>query len=127
MIIITKIETIETDKDYATIQHLAHSHEKYIPFKDQIIDTSVVREYIQGRRFVDTRRKLDIVMGISDEAGKMFGLMHDSFTNLENDRECWRKSSEHWKKACLGVASEINKIKSYGFLERLKCLFLGIK
>lgn len=121
MIIITKVETIETDKDFHTVIKMAHDYsKKYIPFGKENIECEFVREHIHGRRFVDTRRGIDIIMGITGEAGEKLGLMYECWENMENEKERFRIENKN-------LIDNIYRIQHYGFFKRLKCLFVGIK
>jgi hypothetical protein len=121
MILITKIETLTTDKDFAEVIKMSHdSFNEYIPFKERVEKAEVIREIIHGRRFVDPQRNLDVVIGITDEAGEMLGLTHDAFENLEGEREQYRLERDV-------IKCELESIKAFGFFKRLKCLFTGIK
>jgi len=64
--IITEIKVIEIEEDiYELAQVVNNRNNRFIEFGGKPISIETVRELIKGRRFVDTKRGLDIVLGCS--------------------------------------------------------------
>lgn len=120
MIIITEIKTIQTDQ--SAVEEILQSTNRdflsSVRIGDQIVDVIELRKLIKGRRFIDKRNNIDVVVGVSNEAGKILGLMYDSWENMQVDLESLRTQRDL-------IQCDLSKIKKYGFLKRLKCLFVG--
>jgi len=119
MLLITEIKTIETDLDVAQVTRLAYDQsQKHMPFGKEMVERKYVTERIHGRRFVHPSRGIDVVMGVTTEAGEKLGLMYECWTDMI-------KESSRMREINIGMAWELDKIHGFGFWKRLKCLFVG--
>lgn len=130
MILITKVETVETDKDIAELHRLAWSNDngsEFLPLGDQVVEAKVLREVIKGRRFVDTKRGIDVILGVSTQAGKYLGLYYGCFERMQDQVNTLKNNCDYFKNELAKARVELDKIKSYNFFQRLKFLLFGYK
>jgi len=130
MIVITNIEYIETNDDELRVARMnmpmCVSHDsRMMAVQDAMVDMDVIR----GRRFRRISENpndcIDILIGMDEKAGELFGLQYEAFERLENDRDFFRSSFDTSNK-------KVNKLRKFkldvleaGFFMRLKYLFTG--
>lgn len=125
MILITKIEYCQTDRDAYEIYH-SDLYEKSEPLFScnsvsprTPVSDSVVREVVRGRRFVRPDG-LEVMVGMTEQAADVLGLQYEAWQELEDRaNENWALYHNHKR--------VLEATKKAGFFTRLKWLFMGYR
>ena len=82
MIVITKIETIETHEDWIEFAHLNLPQLKYVNPGEFLSDKEYfIRELVRGRRFRKPNGE-EIIIGITNQASEILGILYESYDNM---------------------------------------------
>lgn len=123
MKIITEVKVIETPKSIHEIAYwVADAKIKNIPnigFDGQILNTEIAVEIIKGRRFINPRLELDVVIACNKEAGELLGLQYEAFENLDMENITLTKEITKLNK-------KIQSLKNVSIWKRIKFLFKGV-
>ena len=127
MIVITKIEIVETENDIARFVHLSEDND--ILCVGDICPQIITEEVVRGHRFRHPI-KGDFIIGFKNEAAEILGLQFEAFENLSNDNYILNQKIVLLKKDIDASKKTIDTIKdtikNAGFFKRLKWLFNGI-
>lgn len=141
MLIITKVETINVDKQYGEMMHtIEHCKAFNLPFEanGELFDPVVITEYVKGQRYVDQQRGIDVVIGCTEEAKEALLMQYRLWKYNEEklNRGLEKLTSEkdaietHHKIVSVDLKKAYYKIEQTigaPFLTRLKWLFTGVK
>jgi len=139
-IIITKVETIETDMDYFKLRHYAEEQKVYgfdCEFDVRLFDPYEIIEHIKGQRYIDKARGIDVVIGSSVEAKNALLAQYRSWklteevlahraTKAEGDLLNVERKLRESMKTIDELYNKTKKVLQSGFLTRLKWLFTGV-
>lgn len=128
MKIITDIKVLETNEStYELERHTYLGNETYIQFEGEVVPVNVVKELIRGRRFIDPKRGVDIVLGCSQEVGDILQLQYDAFENMSQNIDTLLRHKDILSRQNVDLRKRFVKVLKAGFFTRLKYLFTGIK
>jgi len=113
MIIIKKIEIIETDRDQVALLPMESPNTLVFPCGNQ-----EPVEIIRGRRFRRPSDGTDIIVGVSKQAERIIGIMYESWDNLQKSYDNISKEMRRYRK-------KVEESKKANFMQRLKWLFKG--
>ncbi len=132
MIIITKVETVETEIDPIRLPIYDKDDMLFPPHVSEPLPTKTYLEIIKGREFIKSNGER-IFIGMRNEAEEVLGIYYDAWDELHKQinglYRCIHSSAnviDDTRMERNEKEKEIEKIKSYGFWKRLKCLFVGI-
>ena len=122
MIVITKIEFFETDRDPAEIARNTHPYE-YINVNTEqgakeIVSQKITSEWISGNRFIRPSDGTDIVIGMSVQAQELIGIQYDSWLSMSNELSKYQTINEIKEK-------EIESAKRATLWTRIKWVLKG--
>ncbi len=123
MILISKIEYMETDRDPHQIIHCTSPYEGVAVNTDHgkdIVECNELIELVNGVRFCRYGTDDEIVIGMSKQAQDLIGIQYESWENKEKE---YSELYSSFTKA----RNEISFIKNAGLLRRLSWLFFGYK
>lgn len=129
MILIRSVDWIEIDGNYVKLTQIKTPPFSYLSERHSP-DEKIKEELIWGRRFVRSSDGTDVVIGVSDEAGKVLGLQYEAWEKLE--KELYQARTEHGiakrelaktRLELEGAIVRFYKIANENFWERLKRLF----
>ena len=123
MILVKKIEYIETDRDPIDIISMVRPNYPVRVGTEKgakLVEVSEIHELIKGRRFVRPSTQTDIVIGMSKQASEVIGIQYETFDNME-ESIAQLTSQQRVDRETL------DKIKSASLLKRLTWLFTGVK
>lgn len=141
MLIITKVETINVDKNYGDMLHhlveLKHNREPFVLGED-VIAVETMIELIKGQRYVDTQRGIDVVIGCTQDAKEALLMQYRlwKINEEKQSRDLEKLNSEkeaietHHKIVSADLKatnSKVERVIAAPFLTRLKWLFTGVK
>lgn len=119
MLLVRKVDIIETDHDIAELQAMSSSPDASVPVNGgrDMEKISVIKELVKGRLF---RRPdgLDIIVGLSRQAQQVLGLYYEVWDQMETTLYSTREQLFKSQRA-------INKLRRAPFFTRLKWLFRG--
>lgn len=133
MLVVTKIETIETSKNITEIERFIYDQAgpfgtcDWVPLEGQPVDLKVLKEVIRGRRFVHPKKGIDVVIGMTSQVAEVLGLQYESFEELEKSRSYW--SEQHNDELCKNavLSEQLHQMETWGLWKRIKCVFTGIR
>lgn len=136
-IIITNVDTVESDREYVEIIHMAKDRLHGIGPEIPDADDELLTEIVKGERYVDLQRGIDIIIGSSVKVKNILLAQYGSWKLIENflkNRIAHEKKQREVIEALLKKSEsnvteklcELIKIKSAGFFTRLKWLFTGV-
>ena len=121
MIVIKRIDFIETDQDpFEILSSTAPNH--YVPVLEnnepEMISAYALTELIQGTRF---RRPdgTNIIIGMSKQASDVIGIQYEAWAESE-------KRANNWCEAFKKENKELSNLRKTPLLNRIKFVFTGI-
>lgn len=123
MILIKRIEWIETDRDPEEIIYYNRPDVSVLVDTEHGADTvevSTVRELCYGRRFRRPGDLKEVCIGMSREAATLIGMQHEAWQGMEERLDAERMMT-------CRLQNELNTVKTASFWQRLIWLFTGIK
>jgi hypothetical protein len=130
MIVVTKIETIETPKNITEIERFIydnHPQAEYLPLDGQMVNVKVLKEVIKGRRFIHPKKGYDVVLGLTSPVAEVLGLQYELYESLEVAKNYWSdQCCDQLSKNSL-LKKQLDEMESWGLWKRIKCIFTGIK
>jgi hypothetical protein len=125
MILITKVETVVVDRDIVKMS--VDQGYDYVPLSGPLIPIKRFNELIRGKRFINRKRNIDVVIGVTGEVGELLGIQFEAFESLE--RTCEELQDRIICKTieAIGYKDKLSAIENSGFFKRLKWLFCGVK
>jgi len=122
MIIITKIEYIQIERDVHELICCSYDPDAeplYPANSDEPVSPKEVQEIVRGRKFRHPDGR-EIRVGMSEQAGNLLGLQYEAWQDLEERLIVSLRTS-------LRLSREIQAAKHAGFLTRLKWLIKGYR
>ena len=118
MIVITKVECLETPRDVVKIVHEHTGMSRYFDASRSMSqeDIKVVEASVRGRRYVHPERGIDVVIGVASSAGKQIGMMFEAWESLSKQCDEYRETSQR-------QGALICRIRSWNFWKRLAFTF----
>lgn len=130
MIVITDIKYIRVDSDdvYALFKNKSMYDSVLLNTDEgqQYRTVESVIEFIKGRRFT-TPNGETLVVGVSDEVGKLLGIHAEAWKSLEADVEYWRNTVKKQDKEILTCKNSLHTVNNASRWERIKWVFTGVK
>ena len=127
MIVITDVKIIKVDENPCILDKYNHNFFSAEPCN--INDMYITRqsEFVKGRRFINREKGIDVIIGVSNEAGKLLGIQYEAFQGLEHQIQDLRSQLEVANDFKRIYMEKIKILEKSSLLKRLKYLFTGIK
>lgn len=133
MLVVTKIETLETPKNITEIERMIYDYKghfgtcEWVPLEGQPVNLKVLKEVIRGRRFVHPKKGIDVVIGMTSQVAEVLGLQYEAFEELKNQRDFWSEQHIEELRNHDKSLKQLNEMESWGIWKRIKCVFTGIR
>ena len=127
MIVITKIDFIETERDPLELIH-RYGLDGRIPFSNgrKEIEAKELMELIRGRRFVRPDGK-EIVLGISRQAQDVLGIQYEEWHRMNLRLKVATDEKLSLMKELNTYTGIIKEAKKATIVQRIKWLFFGFR
>ena len=124
MIVITSIEYFETEEDVLYRIYIDSSPERpLVGVGGRLIERDILTEAIHGRVFIRPSDRQKIIIGCSNQAQEVIGIMYDDWATW---KEAYEETRTAWQKAereMITYRTRLHSLQSYSFWKRLKWAF----
>lgn len=122
MKVITEVKWIDVPNDIWEIAHMKLPESRIrldTESGTEFMRAEYVREVIRGTRIKNPFNGIDIILGASVQGSEIIGCAYDSFESMQLNLDSKNRELSARKR-------DLAKIRSAGFLTRLKWLFAGV-